>query len=540
MTTVAFRNGTVHTPDPAGTDRLLVVDGRVAPWRDDVDPDVEIDLAGGYLGPAFGDGHAHPILAGREDDGPAVRPETTVAGIVERVGEWAAAHPDAPWVVGGSYDATIVPDGLFDARWLDEAETSRPVVLRAWDYHSVWCNSAALRLAGIDETTPDPPIGRIARRSDGSPLGTLFEWGAVDLVMDLVPDQGLDAGVAALARATSTLASHGIAWVQDAWVEPGDVDIWVAAAEAGRLATRADLALRADPLRWATQRDELAPLRDRVEQAPGLTCHTVKFFVDGIIENRTASLLETYADACTHGMPVWSPGALPAAAADADAAGFDLHLHAIGDGGVRAALDAVEHVIATNPPRERRATIAHAQLVDPADLDRIGALGVIICFQPLWARLDAVMRTLTLPRLGPARERQYPMASVLAAGAAISFGSDWPVTSPDVLAGLATATTRRAPGHPDEDPLNPREVITMTAALAAATTGVAHQAGEDGLRGTLDPGRLADLVWLSADPRHTPPDDLPGLTVLGTWCAGRRTHTAPLPSPATPASGDLR
>lgn len=530
MAVIAFRNGVVRVKAGVDTDRLLVVDGKVSPWTEHLVPDVEVDLAGGFLGAAFGDGHAHPILAGRESQGPQIRGESTVDGIVDRVAEWAAAHPEAECIVGASYNATMVPEGVFDATWLDRAESVRPVVLRAWDYHSVWCNSAALRLAGIDASTPDPPLGRIARRPDGTPLGTLFEWDAVDLVMDLVPDAGVVAGVAALRHATETLASHGVAWVQDAWVEPADIEIWTAAAHAGQLAVRADLALRADPHRWAEQRHELAGRRNRVESAPGLTCHTVKFFVDGIIENRTASLLQPYADACTHGMAVWSGPNLSAAAAEADAAGFDLHLHAIGDAGVRAALDAVEHVVTTNPPRERRATIAHAQLVDPADVARLAALGVVVCFQPLWAQLDAVMRSLTLPRLGPDRERQYPMATVLAAGARISFGSDWPVTSPDVLAGIATALTRRNPAAPGDPSWFPDEQLDIDTALDAATTGVAHQAREHGIRGTLEPGMTADLVWLSADPRAVPPEELTDLSVLGTWCAGARTHSPAAPS----------
>lgn len=551
MTVTAFHNGVIRVTGPTGqtgqtgptgptgnaapdTDRLLVVDGVVAPWSDEVEPDEVVDLAGGFLGAAFSDGHAHPILAGREEAGPAIRQATSVEQIVTAVAQWAGEHPEAEWVLGASYDATLVPDGLFDATWLDAAVPDRPVVLRAWDYHSVWCNSAALRLAGIDASTPDPPVGRIARRPDGTPLGTLFEWGAVDLVMDRAPAHGLQSGVEALARATARLAACGIAWVQDAWVEPADVDVWVEASRTDRLAVRADLALRADPLRWVSQVPELATLRARAEAAPGLTCHTVKFFVDGIIENRTASLLEPYADACTHGLPVWSPDALCRAAVEADAAGFDLHLHAIGDAGMRAALDAVEHVAATNPPRERRATIAHAQLVDPADLGRIARLGVVVCFQPLWAQLDDVMRELTLPRLGPHRVTQYPIASVVATGARISFGSDWPVTSPDVLAGIATALTRHHPQRPAEPSWLPEERIDIETALDAATSGVAHQAGEGRLRGTLHAGRLADLVWLSADPRQTPPERLTDLSVLGTWCAGVRTHPSP-----TPASGDL-
>ncbi|GAA2883416.1 amidohydrolase [Streptosporangium fragile] len=487
-----------------------------------------VDLDGGFLMPAFGDGHAHPVLAGLEGLGPRIRACRSVREIQDAVRAWADGNPETPWILGGSYDATLTPDGMFDARWLDEAVDDRPVVLRAWDYHTVWCNSAALAKAGIDADTPDPPGGRIARRPDGSPLGTLIEWDAVDLVAAVAAPWSRAQKVEALRRATGELARHGITWVQDAWVDPDDVETYLAAAAADALAIRADLAFRADPHRWAGQRGELSATRDLLERAaPGrLTARTVKFFVDGIIENRTAHLLDPYSDhRCTRGMPVWGDQALREAAAEADRQGFALHLHAIGDAGVRSALDAIEHVERVNGPRDRRPVVAHAQLVSPDDLDRFAALGVVACFQPLWARRDAVMRKLTIPRIGPERGgAQYRIGSVLRSGARVSFGSDWPVTSPDVLAGIATAVTRQdGDGEPAGGWL-PGERIDVVSALSAATAGVAYQAFAEGRRGTLVPGADADLVWLSADPRATPPERLHEIRVRGTWLAGHRVH----------------
>ncbi|MBY4039258.1 amidohydrolase [Rhodococcus fascians] len=528
---IGFRNGTVGRggalPD---VDRLLVTGETVAPWNEQAEPDQIVDLGGGYLGPAFGDGHAHPILAGLEAQGPQVRGANSVAEVVDLVARWARAHPDDAWIVGGSYDASMVKDGLFDARWLDEAVLDRPIVLHAWDYHSVWCNSRALELAGIGADTPEPELGRIPRRADATVLGTLFEWGAVDLVMRCAPPVTTGAGVEALRYATAHLASYGITWIQDAWVDPPDIDLWLAADRAGALACRADLALRADPVRWEQQRVELTRQRALIEESPSLTCRTVKFFVDGILENHTAHLLENYADSCCRGMPVWQRDDLLAAAAYVDSLGFELHMHAIGDAGARWALDAVEHLVEVNGPRDRRPVIAHAQLVHGDDLHRFAELGVIACFQPLWAACDDVMQLLTLPRLGDHRGgQQYRIRTLLDSGAAISYGSDWPVTSADVLRGLRTAVTRQDEDGLPETGWIPAERISISDALTMSTAGVAYQARTEQHRGTLADGSDADLVWLSADPRTVPADELTAITVLGTWKAGRRTYS-PLPT----------
>lgn len=534
MAVVVFTNGAIRVDgSTADLDRLVVVDGVVAATDSSVPRDAEIvDLEGGLLLPAFGDGHAHPLLAGRERRGPELRDASSVAEIVERVRTWAATCDDK-WLIGGSYDATIVPGGMFDARWLDEAESERPVVLHSWDYHTVWANTAALRAADLDADTPEPALGRIVRRPDGSPLGTLVERPAIDLVLDRAPKPSVDADVEVLAWATERLAAHGIAWAQEAWTELDDIPAWVAAAEQGRLAVDVDLALRADPVRWPAQLDDLRRAADGIAGVTGLTARTVKFFVDGILENHTAHLLDCYHDAHTRGLPNWHPDQLGEAVAACAAAGFDVHLHAIGDAAVRAAIGAAEG-IRESLRHGRRLTIAHAQIVDPADLPRLAELDVTFCFQPQWAVPDAVMTELTLPRLGPQRERQYRMRAARTAGAHLSFGSDWPVTSPDVLVGIRTAVTRQDEAGQPAGGWQPEERLTLDEALDAATSGVAWQAGDDAHRGALRPGMVADLVWLDRDIRREPVDRIADARIRGTWRRGIRTFTAPVYAGATP------
>jgi predicted amidohydrolase YtcJ len=516
-----------------GTHALVVAGGRVVALGDDAlalraGAREVVDLAGGLALPAFGDGHVHPPQAGLEESGPAIREATSVDGVAAAVRAWALRHPQVEWIVAGSYDPSLAPGGRFDARWLDAAVPDRPVVLRAADYHTVWCNSEALRRAGVDASTPDPAIGWIERRDDGSPLGTLREWQACDLVLDAAPPPTAADREAALALATRRLAQVGITWVQDAWVDlsTGVLEAWLALAGRGQLDVRAGLALRADPLRWRDQLGEFADARSRVAAggAGQVVAGTVKFFADGVVEGGTAALLEPYADdACSRGMPVWDWRELDEAAAAFDALGFQLHVHAIGDAGIRAALDAVEHVAQVNGARDRRPVVAHTQVVHPDDLPRFAALGVVANVEPLWAQRDGVMTELTEPRLGGERSAwQYPMASLLRAGGRLSFGSDWPVSSPVPLEGVRVAVTRTTlDGDPPGGWL-PGERLTLEQALTAYTAGVGHQSFEDD-RGTLLPGARADVVLFDRDVFAAPPEAVHEARVVGTWSADRWT-----------------
>lgn len=490
--------------------------------------DETVDLDGGYLSPSFADGHAHPLLGGLEEMGPQIRYCTSVTEIAEAVRKWADSHPTDSWIMGASYDATLAPDGIFDAEWLDAAVPDRPVLLRSWDYHTVWVNSAALRAAGIDAGTPEPALGRIVRRQDGSPCGTLLEAGAVDLVLRVAPRYTLDERVSALESATARYAAAGVTWIQDAWVELEDVPAYLAAADAGRLSARINLAFRANPQDWTSQPFEFERARHRVRElaSPMLTASTVKFFLDGIIESRTAFMLAPYTDSPGEaGLPNWDPDDLHDAMTQFDALGFQLHLHAIGDAAVRMALDALEEVRHRNGVRDRRPVIAHLQVVDPHDIPRLAELGVVANFEPLWACADEVMQLLTIPRLGsPRSQLQYPIASLAKAGVPLSFGSDWPVTGHHPVPGLATAVTRQTADHVPASGWIPDERVDVETALAAYTSGVAHQAFAEQEWGRLLPGMRADLTLLSAEPMQVQTDRLADIEVLGTWLAGRPTY----------------
>jgi predicted amidohydrolase YtcJ len=358
----------------------------------------------------------------------------------------------------------------------------------------------------------------------------LLEWGAMDLVRRVMPPEDPAVARAGLAAGIDTLLEHGIAWAQDAAVDEDDAQVYAEAARAGTLRCRINGAFRAEPLRWTRQRPRFRELRDSLTTdaavAPWFTCHTVKFFADGVIEAGTGFLLEPYEDGAGHGcgLPNWSPDGLAEAVRAFDADGFQIHIHAIGDAGVRMALDAIEHAASENGPRDRRPVIAHTQLVDPADRPRFAALGVIANFEPLWSCLDPVMEDLTMPRLGPRRSAlQYPIATIASHGAAISFGSDWPVSSVRPLDGLAVAVTRQTPDGRPAGGWLPEERLPIEQALHAYTRGSAHQAFDDDA-GRLAVGQRADLCVLSADISAMPGNEIPDVMVDQTWINGTAVH----------------
>ena len=195
MSTTVFTNGQIWTgvEDHLLSDALAIKGETIVALGEQASEllasaDTVIDLKGGMLIPAFGDGHAHPLFGGLESIGPQIKGAPSMEVLLETVREFAQANPDKEWIVGASYESWHAPNGEFDATWLDAVVSDRPVVLRANDYHTIWCNSKALEIAGVTKDTPQPPLGMIVHRPDGTPMGTMREWGAVNLIMDHLPE----------------------------------------------------------------------------------------------------------------------------------------------------------------------------------------------------------------------------------------------------------------------------------------------------------------------------------------------------------------
>ena len=535
MSSTLFRNGVfwIGLANSQTFDGMVIKDGKIHSLGAAAlleKTDYEIDLQGQFLMPAFADGHTHPLFGGRQFFGPQISDLTSIQDIVDEVKRFATTNPDLEWIVGGTYDPALDPKGNFDARWLDDAVSDRPVVLRGMDYHTIWVNSEALKRCGITAETPDLEIGTIVRRQDGTPMGTLREWDAVDLVLNKVPAPSLAREIAALAHSCERYAKHGLAWWQDAWVDRGISEVYLAAEEAGAITVGVNLAFRADPRTWRADMSYFLEQRKKIETSPrnkNLTAHTIKFFSDGIIEGGTAALLQPYSDdPCSYGMPVWSAVALKEAVIAFDALGFQVHIHAIGDAGIRQALDAIEGAQAVNPTWDRRPVIAHVQLLDPQDLPRFAKLGVLANFGPLWTRQDPMQEISSAPRIGPERSaRQYQMRTLIDSGARLTFGSDWPVTSEIPLAGMPVPVHRQTPDRKPVGGWIPEEKIRIDEAMAAYTSNVSYQAFGDEEWGTLEIGKDATFIILNGNPLDIDAFDISALEIQATYRKGKLLYS---------------
>ncbi|MDL2075889.1 amidohydrolase [Streptomyces sp. GXMU-J15] len=534
-----FTGGPVLTPEGRTATAVAVTDGRItAVGHDEVrelaGPDTEVvDLDGRLLLPGFQDAHVHPVPAGLELAQCDLTGARTAAESVAAVRAYAEAHPEREWITGGGWSMEAFEGGTPTKELLDAVVPDRPVYLPNRDHHGAWVNSRALERAGITRDTPDPADGRIERDASGAPSGTLQE-GAMRLVGRLTPPATRQDRVAALLRAQRHLHSLGITAWQDALVgefagmdDPAEA--YLAAARDGSLTARVVGALWWDRGRGAEQIPELVERRAELSHGR-FRAGTVKLMLDGVAENGTAALLEPYLDGCgcataNRGTSFVDPGQLPKYVTELDALGFQCHFHALGDRAVRDALDAIEAARTANGMRDTRHHLAHLQVVHPQDVPRFASLGATANIQPLWAAHEPQMDELTIPFLGPERAAwQYPFGALLRSGARLAAGSDWPVSSPDPLAGIHVAVNRVSPDSAAPVFL-PGERIGLTEALTAYTAGSAHVNHLDDT-GAVRPGALADLVVLDRDPFAVPPEELASTRVAQTYVGGERVYAA--------------
>lgn len=520
---VAITNGSI-----SGIGRRADVEPLIGPGTE------VLRLDGQTLLPAFQDAHIHPVqgelTAARCD-----LSELPADRFHEAIQAYAATLPDGDWLVGAGWSTIDYPDAAPLRTELDELVGGRPAFLWSRDGHSAWVNSRALEMAGVTAATPDPPGGAIVRDAEGTPSGTLRE-GAVSLVEALVPPPSAREHRAALAAVQRRLHALGITGWQDASVYDTaacnrQLDAYREAAEAGTLEARVVAALFWDPRCGIEQLEGFVAAREKATVGR-LQVGTVKIWVDGVIEGLTAALLDPYLDAGgrptrNRGMALVPPEPLREAVVALDAAGFQVHLHAIGDAAVRSALDAIEDARRVNGPADRRHHIAHIQLIHPTDLPRFAALDATGNMQPIWARHEPTMDERTIPFLGPERTTwQYPFASLLHHGARLAGGSDWPVTSANPLLEIEVATTRVSETARAGTPFLPEERLSVDQALAAFTIGSAYVNHLDDRTGTIEIGKLADLALLDRNLRDPDAGPMGDARVLSTWVEGKLVYGA--------------
>ncbi len=484
-----------------------------------------VDLGGKMLMPSFQDAHIHPIAAGQEALTVDLNGKGSLEAYLETLKEYADANPDVPWIVGGGWSMAVFgPGARASKKLLDAVVPDRPVYLNSADGHSGWANSAALKLAGIDEDTQDPASGIVDRDPEtGEIIGSLQE-GAMELLTVHIPPPTDETYEKSLQYSVNLLNSYGITAITDAWVMEPHLKAYRALDE------RNELSLRVTGSQWWERSEGLEQIERfkklREEYTRGhMKAGTVKIMQDGVMENYTAAMSEPYyVEGNPTGIPMIEPEFLKEAVTALDAAGFQVHFHAIGDAAITQCLDAVEAAILANGDSHRRHHISHLQAINPKDLQRFRELGVVANFQPLWAFADSYINDLTLPFIGEERGNwMYTIRSVVNAGGMIAFGSDWSVSTANPFPQIETAVTRT---NADEDgeTFMPHETIDLASALAAFTINSAYVNGIEKETGSIEVGKLADLVVLDQNLFDIPAKEISDTKVLLTLLGGQPVY----------------
>ena len=530
-----FRGGTVYTADSAHPRASAVAvaganivyvgsDSGVAPFIGV--HTIVFDLKGKMLLPGFQDSHLHPISGGMALADCVLDDDSTRAMIVAKIKQCAREHPGTGWLLGRGWALPIFPAANPSRRLLDSLAPGRPVYLRAADGHSAWVNSRALAIAGITAATPDPARGVIMRDSSGAPSGTLREE-ATSLVSEHLPARTAAEYRRGLREAMALAKRFGITSMQDASVDSVELAAYAALDRQGALTVRVVAAILVDPAGGTAQVKRMEALRAQFTSAH-VRPITAKIFADGVIESGTAALLEPYTGTHSVGPTDIQPAAMDSLVIALDKAGFQVHVHAIGDRAVREALDAFAAARAANGVRDSRHQIAHLEMIDTLDVPRFAQLGVLANFQALWAFRDSYVRDLTEPVLGPERSsRLYPLGAVARAGGTIVGGSDWNVSSMNPLEAIQVGVTRRDPGAPAGPPWLPDQVVSLDRMLRAYTIMGAFANFQERRTGSIEVGKAADLILLDRDLFAIPAVQIHSTGVLLTLLNGHPVFRDP-------------
>ncbi|MGB5940201.1 MAG: amidohydrolase [Rhodanobacter sp.] len=482
-----------------------------------------VDGHGRTLLPGLIDAHGHVLDLGYARTSVDLTGTQSLAEALARVKAYAAAHPDAKWIVGGGWNQEIWKLGRFPtAKELDAVVPDRPVWLSRVDGHAAWANTAAIKLAGVTAATHDPSGGRIERDAHGNPAG-VFVDGAADLVGDKVPAPTAQERAAALDAALTEMASVGLTGVADAGIDLDTYRLYREYAAAHKLTARI----------YAMIRDTGAAFDAISQDGPligyggdFLTVRAVKLFADGALGSRGAAMLKPYSDdPHNRGLLFLKPDELTAKIDKAFARGYQVAIHAIGDGANREVLDSFAAAYKTHPDAiALRNRVEHAQIVSLQDIPRFVPLKLIASMQPTHATSDMNMAE---DRIGHQRiAGAYAWQRFLKQGTLIAGGSDFPVESPNPFYGLYSAVTRedhqgQPPGgwYPDQD-------MTLVQALRAFTLDAAYAGHAEHTLGTLEPGKWADFILVDHDIFKDPASKLWSTRVLQTWLGGKQVYAA--------------
>ncbi len=536
-----FHNGKIYTVDEqrSWAEAVAITDGRITYVGDDAGAahytgqDTELtDLGGQMMLPGFFDCHVHLSSGGLQELecnllGTRGRDETLAAlrGYIEAQG------PDADgWIRGSGWDTGHLTHP--EKGWLDEIEADRPIYLNCNDGHSAWVNSKALELAGITDSTPDPPHGAIYRNpATGEATGWLQD-SATSLVKQAMPELSPEDRIAGLEAGIRLAHQFGITSIIEPGLDGQMLEPYLALEGRGELNIRLRAAM--SPINWQPGffSDEIYAFVEQRHQyrRDRIDVDSVKMYIDGVVEYGSAALLEPYLrdDLNKKSEPFYSEEQLNEYIIWLDSQGIQVHTHAIGDRGVRMVLDAYQAARLANGETDNRHHICHLQMIDPADVSRFAELNVMATFQPFWA-FESAYHPFYRTVLGDDRTERthYLLGSVHRAGGRLVGGSDWFVTSMNPLDAISVGVRRMDPELADgEAPiLMPSERVDLATMIEAYTINGAHGNHREDDLGSIEVGKLADLVVLDGNLFEIPATEIAKAQVQLTLFQGEPVYS---------------
>jgi len=482
-----------------------------------------IDAAGRLVLPGFEDCHIHFMDGSLGLVQVDLNNAKTVAEIQKRVKEYAASHPKEPWIAGMGWTyPTFGAAALPDKKILDEVVPDRPVYLVAFDGHSSWANSKALAMAGISKQTPDPANGKIVRDANGEPTGALKE-SAGDLVASKMPKPTRTERLTALRKGIHEANKFGLTRVHSAGGDFEYLDLFDELRREGELTLRFYVAYFLDPPELRTVDLEKIENARQTYHDEWISGGVVKTMLDGVVEAHTAAMIAPYSDDPTQpGKLFWDPDKYEAAIVELDKRGLQIFTHAIGDKAVRTALDAYEDAARNNQTHDARPRIEHIETIAADDIPRFGKLGVIASVQPLHLYPDEDTLDIWARNAGPERvQRAWSFHSIAANGGRLAFGSDWPVVTMNPWEGLQTGVTRKTSEGKPEGGFVPSEAVSLEDGIKAYTLGAAFAGRREQQEGSLEAGKLADLIVVDQDLFKIPASEIDKTHVVLTMVGGK-------------------
>ena len=482
-----------------------------------------IDAKGRLVLPGFTDCHIHFIDGAFSLGRVNLEGAKDATDIQQRLRAYGAAHPGDSWILGRGWNYAMFPSFLPDKKALDEVFPNRPAFLEGYDGHTYWANSKALELAQVTKDTPNPPNGVIVRDpATGEATGALKE-AAQGLVAAVIPKPTRGEKLLALRAGMRWANENGLTRVHSAGGDFEEFELYDELLRHGDLTVRLYVAYFQNPPELRPQ--DIAAIEDARKKYTGhwLAAGAVKFMIDGVVESHTAAMLQPYSDdASFQGKPFWDPGKYNSAIRELDKRGLQIFTHAIGDSGVRTVLDGYENMERLNQTSGRRPRIEHIETIAANDIPRFGRLGVIASMQPLHSYPDEDTLRVWARNAGPDRaSRAWVWKSIADGGGQLAFGSDWPVVTLNPFEGIQTAVTRQTAEGLPKAGFVPTEHLSVADAVRGYTLGAAYAGFREKTEGSLEPGKLADLIILSQNLFEVEPRSINKTKVLTTIVGGR-------------------